>query len=229
MNSLESQQFSKRCWNEIGVKGDFSCQQLKAVIHCHNCPVYCEAGRSLFNREIPLKYLEDWTRVVAETSNEKETFFSAKNAISSMIFRLGGELLSIPVKTIQEIVVPTAVHSLPHRSDRLFLGLTNIRGETLICISLAHLLSLPVDSDEPKELLKRMIVAGNPKDRWVFLVDEVFGVHRFSPDELNEAPVVITKATETYSQLVGNWQGQKVNFLDAELIFYTLNRKILEG
>jgi chemotaxis-related protein WspD len=225
MKAFEAEQSSISCWNDIGVKGDLSCQQLKAVIHCYNCQVYLETGRSLFNREVPIEYLEDWTMIVSQSATKE-----IQATISLMIFRIGQELLALPVSCLQEIVVPTIVHRLPHRSNQLFLGLTNIRGETLVCISLAHLLSLNVDPDlAAKELCQRMIVAGNAEFRWVFPVDEVFGVHRFASQQLNQAPVVITKATETYTQYVLNWQGQKVNFLDTELLFYTLNLKILEG
>jgi len=225
MKTVQPEQFSISCWNDIGVKGDLSCPQLKSVIHCYNCQVYLETGRSLFNREVPLEYLEDWTMIVSQSITKE-----IQATISLMIFRISQEFLALPVSCLQEIVVPAIVHRLPHRSNELFLGLTNIRGETLVCISLAYLLSLNVDPTlASKELSQRMIVAGNAEFRWVFPVDEVFGVHRFTPEQLNQAPVVITKAMETYTQYVLDWQGQKVNFLDTELMFYTLNRKILEG
>jgi len=227
MKVFEPEQSSISCWNEIGVKGDLSCPQLNSVIHCHNCPVYLETGRSLFNQEVTLESLEYWTGIMAETVTQ-EINTSIKETISLMIFRISQELLALPVSSLQEIVVPRIVHRLPHRSNQLFLGLINIRGETLMCVSLAHLLSLNVDSDITKEVGQKMIVVGNTEFRWVFPVDEVLGVYRFGPQELKQAPVVITKATETYTQYVLDWQGQKVNFLDAELIFYTLNTRILE-
>jgi chemotaxis-related protein WspD len=55
----------------------------------------------------------------------------------------------------------------------------------------------------------------------------VHGVFRFHQNELRDAPIVITKATETYTQGIVHWQTQKVNCLDSELLFYTLNHKIL--
>ncbi|MEM7650108.1 MAG: chemotaxis protein CheW, partial [Cyanobacteria bacterium P01_A01_bin.70] len=36
---------SHDCWNQIGVRGDRTCPTLETVIHCHNCPVYSQAGR----------------------------------------------------------------------------------------------------------------------------------------------------------------------------------------
>ncbi len=235
------------CWNKIGVMGDHSCPQLKTVIHCHSCPVYSDAGRSLFNLEVPREYLEDWTNLIAETpvniagETSHGSLMRTTKSISIMIFRLSGELLAMAVRFLQEVTTPCAIHRLPHRSNQLFLGLVNIRGETLLCISLSHILSLTTTNSSKntlissslgslnQDLLRRMIVAGTSENRWVFYVDEVLGMYRFYPQELKEAPVVITKAAETYTQGVIDWQDQKVNLLDSELLFYALNRKILEG
>ena len=46
-------------------------------------------------------------------------------------------------------------------------------------------------------------------------------------NELQEAPVVITKSEEGYTKGIVYWEGQKVNYLDSDLLFYTLNQKIL--
>ncbi len=235
------------CWNKIGVIGDRSCPQLKTFIHCHSCPVYSDAGRTLFNREVPQQYLEDWTNILAEASVNMAgetghgSLMRTSKSVSVMIFRLGGELLAMAVRFLQEVTTPCVIHRLPHRSNQLFLGLVNIRGETLLCVSLGYILSLTTTNSSKttlissslgsfnRDLLKRMIVAGTSENRWVFYVDEVLGMYRFYPQELKEAPVVITKASETYTQGVIDWQDQKVNLLDSELLFYALNRKILEG
>ncbi|MDX2099852.1 MAG: chemotaxis protein CheW [Leptolyngbyaceae cyanobacterium bins.59] len=224
------------CWNRIGVMGDRSCGELKAVIHCRNCAVYSTAGRSLFERSAPTDYLKEWTDVLADTSTEQAdsgqgAIVRSTDAISIMIFRLGQELLALPVRVLQEVTHPCVIHTLPHRSNHLFLGLVNIRGETLLCASLGSLLGLEsVETRPPKANplnLKRMVVAGREENRWVFPVDEVHGIYRFHLNELKETPVVISKATEAYTKGVINWQDKKVNYLDSDLLFYTLNRRIL--
>ncbi|HEY9706237.1 MAG TPA: hypothetical protein V6C58_27620, partial [Allocoleopsis sp.] len=57
-------------------------------------------------------------------------------------------------------------------------------------------------------------------------VDEVCGVHRFQINELQNTPVVISKASASYTKGVIYWQNQKVNYLDMDLLFETLNRRI---
>ncbi|MGA9381401.1 MAG: chemotaxis protein CheW [Phormidium sp.] len=226
------------CWNQIGVMGDRSCSQLTTVMHCHDCSVYAEAGDSLLEREPPPNYLDEWINILAETPVEQEEtegddiVIHTAEAISVMIFRLGNERLAFPVKTLQEVTHPCVIQPLPHRSNQLFLGLVNIRGEILLCASLSHLLNLVPNEETFSTAIntknpKRMIVAGQGIDKWVFPVDEVHGVYRFHFNELKDAPVVISKAAEAYTEGIINWQGKKVNYLDFELLFYTLNHKIL--
>lgn len=222
------------CWNQIGVKGNRSCAELKAVIHCHDCPIYAAVGESLLEREAPPSYVEEWINILAETPTEAEESDNATiapaEAISIMIFRLGNQKLAMPVRILQEVTHPCLIQPLPHRSNHLFLGLVNIRGETLLCASLSHLLSLEApktNATTQAETLKRMLVAGQREEKWVFPVDEVYGTYRFHLSDLRDAPVVITKASESYTQGIIHWEGEKVNYLDSELLFYTLNHKIL--
>lgn len=229
---------SNDCWNVIGVEGDRSCEQLKTVTHCRNCPVYSAAGRSLLEREAPLDYVKEWTEVLAKTpppTSKAETngaiVPSGAETLSVMIFLLGGEWLALPVRLLQEVTEPCVTHTLPHRSNELFLGLVNIRGEILMSVSLTHLLDLKVHANSNDRVssvaAKRMIVVASQDNRWVFTVDEVCGIHRFPSDELQNTPVVIAKASEAYTKGVFRWRGHKVNYLDSDLLFYTLNRRIL--
>lgn len=223
------------CWNQIGVRGDRSCGQLETVIHCYECPVYTEAGDSLLEREPPPNYLDEWRDILAETAIAQEDIegddivIHTVDTISVIIFRLGNERLALPVKMLQEVTSGCTIQPLPHRSNQLFLGLVNIRGEILLCASLSHLLHLEVTRSESSTPAKtqRMMVSGQGSDKWVFPVDEVHGVYRFPLKELRDAPVVITKATQAYTQGIIHWQGKQVNYLDSELLFYTLNHKIL--
>jgi chemotaxis-related protein WspD len=223
------------CWNRIGVMGDRSCSELSTVMHCYDCPVYASAGDSLLEREPPQNYLNEWIDILTETPHDQADIESdgaivrTADAISVIIFRLGNERLALPVRVLQEVTPPCIVQPVPHRSDALFLGLANIRGETLLCVSLSHLLNVEPADEEPSNSMsgKRMMVAGQGDDKWVFAVDEVHGVFRFHLNEIRDAPIVISKAAEAYTQGIVHWQGQKVNYIDSELLFYTMNHKIL--
>lgn len=227
------------CWNRIGVEGagDRSCSKLKTVIHCRNCSVYSTAGRGLLEREAPPEYVTEWTEVLAKTQPDhtlspiSDAIVRSAETLSVTIFRLGSEWLALPIRLLQEVTQPCVIHTLPHRSNQLFLGLVNIRGEILLCVSLSHLLDLEAKDNSSVHhnfvASQRMVVVVSEGNRWVFVVDEVCGVHRFKLSELQSTPVVISKASEGYTKGVIHWQGHKVNYLDMDLLFYTLNRRIL--
>jgi chemotaxis-related protein WspD len=233
--AIQSESFND-CWNKIGVMGDRTCSELAAVIHCYECPVYAAVGDSLLERRPPANYLEGWSKILEETASSSEIIDSneaiirTEAAISIIVFRLGSEKLALPVRMLQEVTHPCAIQPLPHRSNELFLGLVNIRGSILLCASMSTLLNIhPIKEENVAHAmnLQRMIVAGQGEDNWVFPVDEVHGIFRFHLSELQDAPVVITKSEEAYTKGIVFWEGQKVNYLDSDLLFYTLNQKIL--
>ena len=235
---------ANNCWNEIGVMGDHSCPQLKTFIHCRNCTVYSEAGRGLLDRDVPLGYINEWTELFAQAKLSPTEFQLEKNTqeqdktISVLVFRLGAEWLALSANLFIEITPPCIIHSIPHRSNKILQGIVNIRGEILLCISLSNFLNLKAQelkkNNSKSQLTKsqvnqpRMIVLEKEGNRWVFTADEVSNLQRFHSHEFRQAPSVISQAEETYTKSVINWQDKKVNYLDDELLFYTINRKVIE-
>lgn len=226
------------CWNKIGVKGDRSCSELETHIHCRNCPVYSAAGRGLLEREAPPGYLEEWTNLLAHSQSipshferQKTAIQQAKRSFSVAIFRLGDEWLALPAKLFKEVTSPTSIHTLPHRSNDLFLGLANVRGEILMCVSLFNFLGINSTSNNRATMspvvYQRMVVVEVEGYSWAFIVDEVYGVHRVGEQDLHPAPMAIAKANESYTISTINWKNKRVNYLDSELLFYTLQRRVL--
>ena len=213
------------CWNQIGVWGDRNCPELLTHSHCRNCPVYATAGRKLLEREAPAGYRDELTHSLAQQKDEQ-----AVNTMSIGIFRLKGEWLALPAYLFIEITEPAPIHTLPHRSNNVLLGVVNIRGEIHICISLSEFLGLEATASRQTIspiIYQRMVVVEKESDRWVFLVDEMYGVQRINPDELQNVPTTVSKTTGTYTTAIINWQNTSVSYLDEELLFYTLNKKLL--
>jgi len=224
------------CWNHIGVCGDRSCEVLIDCVHCRNCHVYSAAGRSLLERLPPGDYLQEWTSVLAETKRGSEsstlsadgTVVRSDQSLSVMIFRLASELFALPVGVFLEVSAPFMVHSVPRRSNDLFLGMVNIRGEIMLAASLTNLLGLKTlqASAGSHTGVGRMAVAGAPEGKWVFPIDEIYGIYLFNRDDVKAAPVVISNAVSSYANGVFQWQNRSVALLDPNRIFSALNTEI---
>lgn len=216
------------CWNKIGVWGDKKnpCPKLVDVIHCRNCAVYSAAGRAVLERSIPDEYENNWAKIYSESKKEK---ISGTESIT--IFRLGNEWLALPTNIIEEITNISAIHSLPHNRSTILKGLMNLRGQMNICVSLGQLLGI----EQPHEhttntarnrIYERMIAVYHNKSRYVFLVSEVKSTYRIAPGELKEPPSTLSHAKGTFTKGILSWEEKDVACLDAELLFYTLDKKL---
>ncbi|MGC1394020.1 MAG: chemotaxis protein CheW [Coleofasciculaceae cyanobacterium] len=213
------------CWNQIGVWGDNSCPKLTTYIHCHNCPIYSTAGRQLLDREVPIDYLNDQTKLLAQTKDQQRL-----DTISLGIFRLEKEWFALPIQLFKEVTEPSIIHTLPHRSNKTFLGLISIKGEINICISLHEFLGIERStsiSNFSSIVYKRMLVIEKEGNQWVFGVDEIYGVHRVTVESLQNVPTTISKAIGTYTKSVIKWQEKSITYLDEDLLFYAISKKVL--
>ncbi len=216
------------CWNKIGVQGDLSCPELVQHIHCRNCPVYIAAAATLLDRAIPDGHVDERTEYFAQ---KKQSHGQDRRSLT--IFRIGVEWLALPTSTLVEVVDLRPIHTLPHHKGSVLIGLVNVRGELLICVSLGKLLGLGQAAGLPQEstqtlqtLYSRLLVIQGDGGRLVFPVDEIHGVERCDREELQEVPVTVAKATATYSTAIWPWRGHAVGCLDEQLLMYTLNRSL---
>ena len=210
------------CWNDIGVYGTSACSELEKFVHCRNCPVYSTAGVELLDRPLPDDYRREWSQHFAI---EKHRATPAK--LSVVIFRIAAEWLALPTTAFQEVAERRLTHSLPHRRQGIVVGLINVRGELLICVSLRRLLGLDRGAKPPaRQPTDRLLVVNWDGNRLVFAVDEIHGVHRFQPKELREAPATVSKSSLTFTQGVFLWEQHPVGLLEPESLFSTLNRSL---
>lgn len=213
------------CWNRIGVRGDASCAQLTLHIDCRNCPVHARAAAELLDR-LQIDGIGD---NLAEQAEEQPQ--SAADLRSLLLFRIGEEWLALPTALLEEITEQRAVHRLPHRQNAIVLGITNIRGALVTCVSLAAMLSISnVDernkSNGRKELLRRMLIVRHNGQTTAFSADEVHGTLRVAASSWHPVPTTLTHASGRFTHAVIHWNGQSVGLLDQELLFHTLDRSL---
>ena len=212
---------ANHCWNQIGVLGDRSCPEIPKVVHCHNCPVYVNAGSRLFNREPPREWLEEHKARLAEVDTRLDV-----DAITVLIFRLAEEWMALGVSSILEVAEPRVAHRVPHRTGSHLEGVVNIRGELQLCVSLARLLGIGTgeSSATASTGLPRFLVAEHGRQRWVFPVDEVSGVHHLPARDRTELPATLRRSSRSFSRDVYDWDGKYVCRLDADRVFAELQR-----
>jgi chemotaxis-related protein WspD len=212
------------CWNRIGVRGDASCPELKQYVHCRNCPVFSAGAAQVLDAAAPSNFA-DRTSFFARPVQVVDT-----ETRSVVIFRVASEWLALPTSVVVEVTNLLPIHSLPHRSNGIVLGLASVRGELLVCVSLRQVVGAEPAALAHREgrgtVYQRLLVIRRDAVRVVCPVDEVHGIHRFHPRELKEVPTTVAKATITYSTGLLAWQGHSVGTLDDQLLFYTLKRSL---
>lgn len=214
------------CWNRIGVHGDSSCIELARHIHCRNCPVYSAAAIKVLDRERPDQNLSDVTRLFAAAKLDRRRAGEA-----AFLFRVGAEWLALPSASIDEVADLRAIHSLPHRRSGVVLGLANVRGELLVCVSLHHLLGIDTVAEaasarNQRVVHRRLVVMRGQGNRLAFPADEVHGMERFDEQDLKPVPATVAKASASYSKSILTWRVHAVGLLDDELLLHSLNRAL---
>ncbi|WP_082807041.1 chemotaxis protein CheW [Collimonas pratensis] len=210
------------CWNRVGVRGDGSCEKLAQHIDCRNCPVHARAAAELLDR-LQVEQMADGWSEQAEPMQEQDADLS-----SWLLFRIGEEWLALPTALLEEITELRGIHSLPHRKNAVVLGITNIRGALVTCISLAAMLGIAVGSKIAgrQELLRRMLIVRRNGQVTAFPADEVHGTLRIALSEQQPVPTTLTRAAGHFTNAVVQWNGHSVGLLDQELLFHTLDRSL---
>jgi chemotaxis-related protein WspD len=210
------------CWNRIGVRGDASCPELKRHVHCRNCPVHSAAAIGLLDRELPPGYTEHWTGHFAAAEELEEA-----NTEAAVIFRLGPDWFALSALVVDEITELRRIHSLPHRRSSGVLGLVNVRGSLIICVSLARMLGLG-ESAAPAagQTRGRLMVVREETRRMAFAADEVHHTHRYNRRDLKLAPATVVKAGVNFTAGILSWRDRLVSCLDDRLLLQSLNRAV---
>ena len=203
------------CWNKIGVGGDRSCPKLDEFVHCRNCPVFASAARSFFHRPAPVEYLKEWSELLAHSVTT-----GTVDQVGMLVFRLGIEWLAVKTLVAVEVTSIRPVHRVPHRTNAIFSGLINLRGQLHPCVSLHGLLRIdPIDPDTNPPLSPRLILIRKDNDTWAFPADEVAGVHQIARSNLQGIPSSLANPAGSYSRAVFSWLHRSVNVLDEPRLF----------
>lgn len=208
------------CWNRIGIHGDRSCPLLVEHIHCRNCSVYSAAATSLLDR-YSLRQEDREQSVAQEAATDLVTR-------SLLMFRLGEEWLALATRCLLEVAPLEAIHSLPHQRSRALLGVANVRGALVACLSLTELLGLdPTPAPAAAgRIMPRMLIIGAEGGPVVVPVDEVQGIHAIDERILGGASLSGEQANAKFTRGVLQWQGRSLRLLDEEQLLLAVTRSL---
>lgn len=207
------------CWNRIGIHGDQSCPLLSEHIHCRNCAVYSAAATRLLDRYA----LSQGDRGQISTVAESEV-----KTRSLLMFRLGEEWLGLATRSLVEVAPLQAIHSLPHQRSRALLGVANVRGALVACLSLVELLGLDDTSGVAPgaRVTPRMLIIAAHGGPVVVPVDEVDGIHAIDERILDAASQSCTQASAKYTRGVLPFKGRSLRWLDEEQLLSAVTRSL---
>lgn len=211
------------CWNRIGVRGDVSCPELQQYVHCHNCPVHAAAALALLDREPPAGTNAGWTAHFAEPP-----VAPVGGAVPLFVFRIGRDWFAIPTGLVVEVAPERAIHSVPHRRGGAVLGVVNVHGALVVCLSLGAVLGLdasPSGLTERQFERARMLILRQGDLRAACPVDEVSGIQRVAPASLVETPAALAGARACITQ-VWTRRDDTVGVLDETLLVQAIRRSL---
>jgi chemotaxis-related protein WspD len=207
------------CWNRIGIHGDKSCPLLEEHIHCRNCSVYSVAATRLLDRYSLQQ--DQREAVVSKVEIDVKTR-------SLLMFRLGEEWLGLATRTLVEVSPLQAIHSLPHQRSRALLGVANVRGTLVACLSLVELLDLgaSVAPAGGGRIMPRMLIIAAHGGPVVVPVDEVDGIHAIDERILDAASQSGAQASAKYTRGVLQYRGRSLRWLDEEQLLSAVTRSL---
>ena len=204
-----------RCWKRIGIQGDRSCRELAFHSHCRNCPVFSLAAGRLLDRDLPEAVGNSLPTHVGPPAGEARAELE-----SVIIFRVGNEWFALPTQVLDEVVALRPIRSLPHRRHPALLGIVNVRGDLVICLSIAQLLIGSSDNTAAS----RLIVIRDDGGRLAFPVDEVQHTHHHNLDDLERAPETVARSASRFTRGLLSWRDRNVARLDERLVLNALSR-----
>ncbi|OWP50513.1 chemotaxis protein CheW [Pseudomonas nitroreducens] len=209
------------CWNRIGVRGDRSCPRLAEYIHCRNCPVHAAAAISLLDRY-----------ALSSETADLDPMESPEPAVEEgsphLIFRLGEEWLGLPTRALAEVAPACVVHSLPHQRSPALLGVANVRGTLVACISLGELLGLDARAAvrDNARIVPRMLILAAVGGPIISPVDEVDGIHELDETAIVEAASQSHAANDRFTRGVMQWRNRSIRLLDQEALLDAAARSL---
>ena len=157
-------------------------------------------------------------------------YFALKQQVPQalLMFRLGEEWLALSTRSLVEVAPLQPVHSLPHQRSRALMGVANVRGALVACLSLVELLGLEASTAGASgaRVMPRMLIIAAHGGPVVVPVDEVDGIHAIDQRLLDAASRSGQQASAKYTRGVLPFNGRSLRWLDEEQLLSAVTRSL---
>jgi chemotaxis-related protein WspD len=133
----------------------------------------------------------------------------------------------MPTEVCSQVLPERSIHSLPHRRGGAVLGLANVEGALVPCLSLAVILGLAPAATAASPAaarggaaqtpgsFPRLLVIAAPAGRLALPIAETLGLCRFREQDLQAIPAGGTQGGAAYTRAVLPLADRAVGLLDA--------------
>jgi chemotaxis-related protein WspD len=201
------------CWNRMGIRGDRSCTKLTEYSHCHHCPVYAEAAKRIL----------DFYSLSHQQADISVTSLAQSQASESLlVFRLGDQWLALSLDILSAVAPLQSIHSLPHRRSDMVLGVSNVRGALVACLSLSRLLNLDNSHYQTTARVtpRMLIISQAAEEKVVCPVDDVLGIHAITKQQF------VNNGDGKFTKAVFQWQDHSVSLIDNTWLLAAIKRSL---
>lgn len=130
--------------------------------------------------------------------------------ISIVVVGINGGYFGLDLEIVREFTKIDRVTTIPCCPNQI-VGNMNLRGEILTLVDIRQPLNLPFNSF--KQMTKAVVIEVDDIVAGI-VVEEVFDVVDFRPEELKSVPVAIETNTAAYSKGIANYLNRSLNMID---------------
>ncbi len=118
------------------------------------------------------------------------------------------------------------IHTIPHKSSRVFRGIVNIRGRLEMCISIGGVLHIKPASITHGLSPERLIVVNKAEQSVVFPVSEVMGSVQYNKGDIKPLTTAPSGPKAIYTRGIISIGKRDIALLDDVLLFRILARNL---
>lgn len=151
-----------------------------------------------------------------------------------LLFRLADEWLALPASVIEEVSPMRAWHTVPGHRQRALLGLVNLRGALVPCLSLGELLgvqpaapAVATPSNTWRTGMARLLAMRHGSHLSAFPVTEVHGTVTPASSALGTVPATALGASDGFAHAVLHWRERVVGVLDPARVGAAFDRSLV--